>query len=57
MRVINRRLGESIVMELPTGEPIEVTVVGVEGNQVRLGTDVPKYLPVVRSELLERLAR
>lgn len=57
MRVITRRPGESIVMELLTGEPIEVTVVGVEGNQVRPGTDAPKYLPVVRSELLERLER
>jgi carbon storage regulator CsrA len=55
MRVVARRPGESIVIELPTGGLIEVTVVRVEGNQVRPGADEPKPLPVVRSELLERL--
>jgi carbon storage regulator CsrA len=55
MRVVARRPGESMVIELPTGGLIEVTVVRVEGNQVRPGADEPKPLPVVRSELLERL--
>ena len=53
MLVITRRPGEAIVIELPSGELIEVTVVRVKGNQVRLGTDAPKQLPVVREELLE----
>ena len=52
---VTRRPGESTVMQLPTGELIEVTVVRVKGKQVRLATDAPKYLPVVREELLERV--
>ena len=53
MLVVTRRPGESIVIELPSRELIEVTVLSVNGNQVKLGTDAPKHLPVVRSELLE----
>jgi carbon storage regulator len=55
MLVVTRRPGESVVIELPTGERIEVVVLGIKGNQVRLGTDAPKHMPVVREELLERL--
>ena len=54
MLVVTRRPGESIVIELPTGELIEVVVLSVKGNQVKLGTDAPKHLPVVREELLEQ---
>ncbi|MGD2076281.1 MAG: carbon storage regulator [Gammaproteobacteria bacterium] len=53
MLVATRRPGESIVIELPTGERIEVAVLAVKGNQVRVGTDAPEHLPVMRSELLE----
>jgi len=52
--VITRRPGEGIVIELPIGELIEITVVRINGKQVRLATDAPKHLPVVREELLER---
>jgi len=52
--VVTRRPGETLVIELPTGELIEVMVIGVNGKQVRLATDAPKHLPVVREELLER---
>ena len=55
MLVVTRRPGEAIVIELPTGELIEVVVLSVKGNQVKLGTDAPEHLPVVREELLERL--
>ncbi len=55
MLVVTRRPGETIVIELPTGELIKVIVLSVKGNQVKLGTDAPKQLPVVREELLERL--
>ena len=55
MLVVTRRPGESIVIELPSRELIEVKVVRVKGKQVRLATDAPKHLPVVREELLERL--
>ena len=56
MLVVSRRPGESVVIELPSGELIEVVVLSVKGNQVKLGTDAPKHLPVVREELLERVA-
>ena len=55
MLVVTRRPGEAIVIELPTGELIEVTVLSVKGNQVKLGTDAPKHLPVAREELLRQL--
>jgi len=55
MLVVTRRPGEAIVIELATGELIEVMVVRVNGKQGRLGTDAPKHLPVVREELLEPL--
>jgi len=41
MLVLARREGELILIELPTGELIEVTVLGIKGNQVRIGTDAP----------------
>jgi carbon storage regulator CsrA len=55
MLVVTRRPGESIVIELRTGEMIELVVLSVASNQVKLGTAAPKCLPVVRSELLEQL--
>ena len=54
MLVVTRRPGEAIVIELSTGELIELVVLSIKGNQVKLGTDAPKQLPVVREELLER---
>jgi len=53
MLVVTRRPGEAIIIELPTGELIEVVVLSIKGNQVKLGTDAPKHLPVVREEVLE----
>jgi carbon storage regulator len=55
MLVVTRRTGEAIVIELPTGELIEMVVLSLKGKQVKLGTDAPKHLPVVREELLERV--
>ncbi|MGD2075836.1 MAG: carbon storage regulator [Gammaproteobacteria bacterium] len=52
MLVVTRRPRESIVIELSTGEEIEIVVLAVKGNQVRLGTDAPDHLLVLRKELL-----
>ena len=55
MLVVTRRPGGSIVIESPTGELIEIAVLGAEGNQVRLGTDAPDDILVLREELLEQV--
>jgi carbon storage regulator len=55
MLILTRRLGESIILESPTGERIKVTVLGVKGNQIRIGTNAPDDIAIVREELLEKL--
>ncbi len=42
MLMLTRRPGENITIETPAGEQIRVTVLGIKGNQVRLGTDAPE---------------
>ena len=53
MLILTRRPGESLIIKLPTGEKIKVTVLGVKGNQVRIGTDAPENIAILREELLE----
>ena len=53
MLILTRRVGESIIIELPTGEQIKVVVLGTKGNQVRIGTDAPDNIQIMREELLE----
>ena len=53
MLVLTRRVGESLIIKLPTGDPIKVTVLGVKGNQVRMGTDAPDDIKILREELCE----
>jgi carbon storage regulator len=55
MLILTRRSGETLIIELPTGERIEVTVLGIKGNQVRIGTKAPDEISIVRNELLDRL--
>jgi carbon storage regulator len=52
MLVLSRKRSERIMI----GSDICITVVKLEGNQVRLGIDAPSELPVMRAELLERFA-
>jgi carbon storage regulator len=49
MLVLTRRSGEKILI----GEHIELTVIAVSGNQVKLGIDAPEEVMIVRQELLE----
>ena len=55
MLVLTRYPGESIIIELTTGERITVTVLSNTSNQVRIGTDAPDNIAIVREELLEKL--
>jgi carbon storage regulator len=52
MLILTRRPGESIIIQLPTGEQITVAVLGIKGNQVRIGTDAPENITIMREELL-----
>ena len=57
MLILTRRVGETIIIELPTGESITVTVLGLclKGNQVRIGTDAPQEYTILRDELVEKV--
>ncbi len=51
MLVLTRKLGESIII----GNEITVKVVGISGNQIKLGIDAPVGVPVHREEVYERI--
>ena len=53
MLVLTRRVGEAVRI----GDQIEVVVVAVKGDQVRLGVCAPRQVPVVRAELLAQVER
>lgn len=51
MLILTRRVGETLVV----GDDITVTVLGVKGNQVRLGVNAPKDVSVHREEIYQRI--
>jgi len=53
MLILTRRVRESILI----GHDITVTILGVKGNQVRVGVTAPKEVPVHREEVYERIQR
>lgn len=58
MLVLTRKIAESIVILLPTGERIIVKVVGIDPRgQIKLGIDAPRHIQVHRQEVLSRIAK
>jgi carbon storage regulator len=53
MLILTRRVGESVMI----GNDVTVTVLGVKGNQVRIGISAPKSVAVHREEIYERIKR
>ncbi len=53
MLILTRRVGETVMI----GNEVTVTVLGVKGNQVRIGINAPKTVAVHREEIYERIKR
>lgn len=53
MLILTRRVGETVMI----GTDVTVTVLGVKGNQVRVGINAPKEVPVHREEIFERIRK
>lgn len=53
MLILTRRVGESLMV----GDEVTITVLGVKGNQVRIGVNAPKEVSVHREEIYQRIQK
>ncbi|TED30232.1 carbon storage regulator CsrA [Pseudomonas aeruginosa] len=53
MLILTRRVGETLMV----GDDVAVTVLGVKGNQVRIGVNAPKEVAVHREEIYQRIQK
>lgn len=51
MLILTRRVGET----LKIGDDVSLTVLGIKGNQVRIGIEAPEHVTVHREEVARRL--
>jgi len=51
MLVLSRRLGETLII----GDDVKIQILGINGNQVRIGIDAPKEVSVHREEVYQRM--
>ena len=51
MLILTRRVGETLMV----GDQVTVTVLGVKGNQVRIGVNAPRDVAVHREEIYQRI--
>ena len=53
MLILTRRVGETLMV----GDDVTVTVLGVKGNQVRIGVNAPKEVAAHREEIYQRIQK
>ena len=53
MLILTRKVGETLMI----GDQVEVTILSIKGNQVRIGVNAPKEVPVHREEIYARIKR
>jgi len=51
MLILTRRVGEALMIQ----DDVKITVLGIKGNQVRIGVDAPKEIAVHREEVYKRI--